>query len=134
MSTPDPAEDAIRNWLIQARGRKWEPCREVRAELDDAFQFTDDGGGSHNYVTREWAEGLLFAEYVHGTADGLAQAGPDTDGAGWAKIKRRQAREADSFAGVASGIGEHGIANALYRLVGILRRQAEDLEKNGGKS
>jgi hypothetical protein len=51
-----------------------------------------------------------------------------TDGTGWAKIKRRQARDADGLAAVASGIGEHGIANACYRLAGILRRQAEDLE------
>jgi hypothetical protein len=46
----------------------------------------------------------------------------------WAKIKRRQADDADSLAAVASGIGEYGIANACYRLAGILRRQAEEIE------
>ena len=43
----------------------------------------------------------------------------------WAKIKRSQARDADRLAAVASGIGEYGIANACYRLAGILRRHAE---------
>lgn len=30
---------------------------------------------------------------------------------------------------LASGIGEHGIANANYRLAGILRREAEEIEQ-----
>ena len=61
---------------------------------------------------------------------GASPAGGSGDeGTGWAKIKRRQAGEADRVAATASGIGEHGIANACYRLAGILRRQAEDLEK-----
>ena len=38
--------------------------------------------------------------------------------------KRRQAREADSMAAIASGIGEYGIANACYRLAAILRQHA----------
>jgi hypothetical protein len=42
----------------------------------------------------------------------------------WAAIKRKQAREADALAAVAAGIGEYGIANACYRLAGILMRQA----------
>ena|ERR1700691_2157017 len=127
--TPDIAWVAIRNWVARARERGWEPCRGVRIELTDAFQFADDDGGRHSHVSREWVESLLAAEYVHGLTDELAQAGPETDGAGWAEIKRQQARDADRFAAVASGIGEHGIANACYRLAGILRQQAADLEK-----
>lgn len=46
----------------------------------------------------------------------------------WAKIKRQQAKDADSLAAVASGIGEYGISNSCYRLAGILRRQAEEIE------
>ena len=127
--TPGTAAAAIQDWLARARERGWQPCREVKAQLDDAFQFSEANDASRSYVTREWAEGILFAEYVHGLTGELAQAGPETDGTGWAKIKRQQAREADRFAAVASGIGEHGIANACYRLSGILRRQAEDLER-----
>jgi hypothetical protein len=41
------------------------------------------------------------------------------------KRKRQQAREADQMAAVASGIGEYGIANACYRLAGILRQHAQ---------
>lgn len=51
-----------------------------------------------------------------------------TEPVNWAKVKRRQAHEADRVAAIASGIGEYGIANACYRLVGILRRQAENEE------
>lgn len=47
---------------------------------------------------------------------------------GWAKIKRGQANDADRLAAVASGIGEYGIANTIYRLAGILRREAADIE------
>jgi hypothetical protein len=46
----------------------------------------------------------------------------------WAKIKRQQARDADGLAAVASGVGEYGIANACYRLAGLLRRQAAEIE------
>jgi hypothetical protein len=46
----------------------------------------------------------------------------------WAKIKRRQADDADNLAAVASGIGEYAIANACYRLAAILRREAVAIE------
>lgn len=42
-----------------------------------------------------------------------------------AAAKKRQAREADTMAAVASGIGEYGIANACYRLAAILRQHAQ---------
>ena len=77
--TPDTAKAAIENWLARSRERGWQPCTEVRVEMDDAFQFTEEDGGSHNYVTREWVEGLLFAEYVHGLTDELTQAGAASD-------------------------------------------------------
>lgn len=38
--------------------------------------------------------------------------------------KKKQAHEADHLAGIASGIGEYGVANACYRLAAILRRHA----------
>lgn len=49
----------------------------------------------------------------------------------WAKVKRGQANEADQVAAYASGIGEYGIANACYRLAGLLRRQATEIEADG---
>jgi hypothetical protein len=48
----------------------------------------------------------------------------------WAKIKRNQANDADQLAACASGIGEYGIANACYRLAGILRKQATEIEEH----
>lgn len=48
----------------------------------------------------------------------------------WAKIKRRQADDADGLAAVASGIGEYEIANSCYRLAGLLRRQAQEIDAN----
>jgi hypothetical protein len=46
----------------------------------------------------------------------------------YAKVKRKQAHEADHLAAVASGIGQYGIANACYGLAGILRAEAIELE------
>lgn len=48
----------------------------------------------------------------------------------WARVKRNQAKEADRVAACASGIGEYGIANANYKLAGILRQQAQALEES----
>lgn len=50
--------------LIQAAERERVADRqqvidEVKAELDDAFQFTDRDGSRHGYVTRAWVESLL---------------------------------------------------------------------------
>jgi hypothetical protein len=59
----------------------------------------------------------------------VAGSGADVS---WAKIKRQQAGEADRLAAVASGIGEYGIANACYRLAGILRRQAAEIILGSG--
>ena len=42
----------------------------------------------------------------------------------WARVKRMQALDAEQVAAVASGIGEYAIANACYKLAGILRKQA----------
>ena len=42
-----------------------------------------------------------------------------------AAAKKKQAREADHLAAIASGIGEYGIANACYRLAAILRQHAQ---------
>jgi hypothetical protein len=43
----------------------------------------------------------------------------------WVAVaKRRQADAADALAGIASGIGEYGIANSCYRLASILRQHA----------
>jgi hypothetical protein len=72
--TPTTAESAIRSWLARARERGWEPCLEVRIALTDAFQFAEADGSRHSQVTREWVEGLLAAEYVHGLTDELTQA------------------------------------------------------------
>lgn len=47
----------------------------------------------------------------------------------WADVKRRQADEADKVAAVAAGIGEYEIANACYRLAGILREQAAENDR-----
>lgn len=52
----------------------------------------------------------------------------------WATIKRRQADDADRLAAVASGIGEYGIANACYRLAGILRRQSDEIKAEEGRA
>jgi hypothetical protein len=38
---------------------------EIKAELTDAFQFTNADGRRHGYVTREWVESLLIR---HATA------------------------------------------------------------------
>ena len=54
---------------------------------------------------------------------GAALAGDDWRAA-MPGVKRRQAHAADDLAAVASGIGEYGIANACYRLAGILRQHA----------
>lgn len=35
---------------------------EVRAELDDAFQFTERDGSRHGYVTREWVQVLIATQ------------------------------------------------------------------------
>lgn len=50
--------------LIQAAERerladRQQVIDEVKAELDDAFQFTDRDGSRHGYVTRAWVESLL---------------------------------------------------------------------------
>lgn len=49
----------------------------------------------------------------------------------WAKVKRKQAREAEHTGEVAAGVGEHGIANACYRLQDLLTRQAKEIEDEG---
>lgn len=59
------------------------------------------------------------------TGQGVTIGGP----VDWARVKRRQAKDADLVAAYASGIGEHGISNACYRLAGILRRQARELSE-----
>lgn len=46
----------------------------------------------------------------------------------WIAAKRRQARAADAVAAVAAGIGEYGIANEVYRLAGILRDHAAEMD------
>lgn len=46
----------------------------------------------------------------------------------WAKVKRSQAHDADSLANIASGIGEYGIANIIWRLAEILRAEAREIE------
>lgn len=48
-------------------------------------------------------------------------------GTGWAAVKRRQAHEFDSCGNVASGIGEHGAANACWRVAAILRHEARNM-------
>jgi hypothetical protein len=42
----------------------------------------------------------------------------------WPGVKKRQAQKTDQVAAIAAGIGEYGIANACYRLAGILRQHA----------
>jgi hypothetical protein len=45
---------------------------EVKNELDDAFQFTGEGGYRHGYVTREWVEALLA---THAASAAAAERG-----------------------------------------------------------
>lgn len=52
-------------------------------------------------------------------------------GIDWAKVKRRQAREFDTCGNVASGIGEHGVANACWRGAAVLRNQAKTITDLG---
>jgi hypothetical protein len=52
----------------------------------------------------------------------------------WARVKRQQAHEFDSCANVASGIGEYGAANACWRVAGILRAQAAEIEAAKAKT
>jgi len=54
---------------------------------------------------------------------GAALAGNDWRAA-MPGVKRRQACAADDLAAIASGVGEYGVANACYRLAGILRQHA----------
>lgn len=50
-----------------------------------------------------------------------------------ASIKKRQAKQADSLAGVASGIGEYGIANRLWQLEGILLDQVVAMRQSANE-
>lgn len=52
---------------------QWEPDPDLKAELDDAFQFTRPNGQALNYVTRRWVEDLLAAEYARGVEAGRRQ-------------------------------------------------------------
>ena len=55
-----------------------EMVAEVKAELDDAFQFTKPDGSRHGYVTREWVEALIATQAASASAAAIgAQVGAD---------------------------------------------------------
>jgi hypothetical protein len=103
--------------------------RAVRDSTGTIFVTEAQAEAARMLVERDRALGRESDPAVLRIASAAGASDPPDEGTGWAKIKRRQARDADHLAAVASGIGEHGIANACYRLAGILRGQAEGLEK-----
>lgn len=58
----EAAVPAIREAERQRLANRAAMLDEVRAELDDAFQFTQPGGSRHGYVTRAWVEALLATQ------------------------------------------------------------------------
>jgi hypothetical protein len=91
----------------------------------------EDGLFSDGYEQAQAVFGEVLAQRDAAIRAHPAGVPEGAEGAGWAKIKRGQARDADGLAAVASGIGEYGIANACYRLAGLLRSQAAALAGGG---
>jgi hypothetical protein len=63
----DAAEPGIRADERERLGHREAVAASVSGELDDAFQFTDNDGSRHSYVTRAWVEALL-AKYAASAA------------------------------------------------------------------